>query len=168
MFLKSITYAAALLAATTAFASDASATARSASQLEAQLGVPAGQFTTAELIQLGEARRENDAVGEQFILSGANRTQANSHVVSRGKAQLSSQLGVNPAEFTTSELIQLHVARRDNDAVTVEFILSGRNRQAEDLATVNRGKAQLAAQLGVDPTQYTTAELVQQLTRWED
>ena len=60
--------------------------------------------------------------------------------------------------FTAAELQILTEARRNDDAQTVAWILSGDNRQGE-AETASVGKAQLAAILGVDANQYSLAEL---------
>lgn len=41
-----------------------------------------------------------------------------------GKAQLAAQLGVNPAQFTVNELVQLDSAKRHNDHERVDLILN--------------------------------------------
>ncbi len=77
-----------------------------------------------------------------------------------GHDQLAAQLGLNGAQFTTAELTTISDARRDGDRNTVAYFLNHDNRATEDASTVSAGKAQLAAQLGVNPTEYTLAELV--------
>ena len=87
--------------------------------------------------------------------------------INPGAAQLAAQLGVSASEYTV-ELNQLAAAKRDGDQSTVDFLLSHGNRAAEDAASVNPGKAQFAAQLGVDASQYTGAELQQILNARRD
>ncbi|WP_330629424.1 hypothetical protein [Thioclava sp. FTW29] len=77
-----------------------------------------------------------------------------------GHAQLAQQLGLNGADFTTAELTSIDEARRDGDNSTVNYFLNHDNRVAAPAQEVSAGKAQLAAQLGVDPSKYTLAELV--------
>ena len=78
------------------------------------LGVEPGRFTAVELSQLETAKRNGDTEVWKFITSGANRTAAAAaEVVTPGKAQLAASLGVNPAEYTLTELGQLDGARND-------------------------------------------------------
>lgn len=133
-------------------------------QLAATAGVAPGALTQAQLIQLVEAQRENDTFTVDFILSQAGgsavtRSDMGADTASND-AQLAAAAGVEPGRFTTSELQLLVEAKRDNDDFMVDFILSGQNRaQANPAGTVTPGQAQLAASLGVDPSQYTLNEL---------
>lgn len=84
-------------------------------QIEAQLNVEPGKFTTAELIALKTARRENDSEAVKFILSGENRrAPAEASVVTPGKAQLAARIGVNPADYTLSQLVALQPSSSSN------------------------------------------------------
>lgn len=77
-------------------------------QLAAAAGVEPGRFTTNELHRLITAQDEGDRAEVQFILSGANRVEANpAEVVTPGEAQLAARIGVDPAEYTLSELVAL-------------------------------------------------------------
>ncbi|WP_349294666.1 hypothetical protein ABEB22_21110 (plasmid) [Thioclava sp. 'Guangxiensis'] len=77
-----------------------------------------------------------------------------------GHDQLAAQLGLDGAQFTTAELTTISAARRDGDAHEVAYFIDHDNRTQQTRETVSAGKAQLAAQLGVDPARYTLAELV--------
>lgn len=44
--------------------------------------------------------------------------------VNPGKAQLATELGVNPQEFTTNELVQLDAAKRANDQERWNLIIN--------------------------------------------
>lgn len=78
--------------------------------------------------------------------------------VTPGRQQLANQLGVDAAAYSAAELTQLQGARRDNDKAAYDALLSRSTTRAE--GTVSAGKAQIAAQIGVDPADFTTAELV--------
>ncbi|HSF64002.1 MAG TPA: hypothetical protein VLA78_06425, partial [Paracoccaceae bacterium] len=72
---------------------------------------------------------------------------------------------VSPEGFTQAQLIQLIEAQRDGDTDTVNFILSQRGAdvgRADAGAAFDgsAGKAQLAAQAGVNADDYTLAELI--------
>lgn len=133
-------------------------------QLAAQAGVSANDFTQAQLIQLLDAQRDNDAERVNFILSQAGTGAAVRGGTGTGVASVDAQLaaaaGVEPGRFTINELQLLVEAKRDNDVQMTNFILSGQNRaNGKPAAVVSPGQAQLAALLGVDATQYTLAEL---------
>lgn len=123
-------------------------------QLAALAGVEPGVYSRAQLIQLNEARRDGDANRVRFILgqTGADASRnefgAASPVVGSG--------------LTAAEQLALTEARRENDRNTERYILSGANRAAvaNPASVVTPGEAQLAALVGVDPADYTLAELV--------
>jgi hypothetical protein len=77
-----------------------------AAQLALEAGVEPGRFTTAELLELINAKRENDSARVNFILSGANR-QGVSSDVTPGKVQLAATAGVNAADYSLSDLVAL-------------------------------------------------------------
>lgn len=127
-------------------------------QLSLSAGVQPGQFSRAELLNILEARRDNDAQKLNFYLSGANRAQ--SEASAESLAQLAASAGVSGGDYTAAELIALTEARRDNEANTVAFIVNRAAKAALPAEAVTPGEAQLAAAIGVDPAQYTLAELV--------
>lgn len=75
-------------------------------QLALTAGVEPGVYSVAELIQIIEAKRENDTELLNFILSGENR-QGERAGISPGKAQLAATLGVNAADYTLAELVSM-------------------------------------------------------------
>lgn len=81
-----------------------------------------------------------------------------------GVAQLAGLAGVSADGFTQAQLIQLIEAQRDGDTDTVNFILSQRGADVGRADTAgfgsSAGKAQLAAQAGVNPDDYSLAELI--------
>lgn len=77
-------------------------------QLAAAAGVPEGRYTAAELQRLIEARAEGDNATIRFILSGDNRrTPDPAEVVTPGEAQLAAAVGVDPAQYTLTELVAM-------------------------------------------------------------
>lgn len=128
-------------------------------QLALSAGVEPGRYTRAEILAILEARKDNATDTVNYYLSGANRTATVGNA--EGWAQLAATLGVEPGRFTPAELQRLDRALSDNDREEVAFILSGENRRTPNPAeVVTPGEAQLAAVIGVDPAQYTLAELV--------
>ena len=84
---------------------NAAATIGSA-QLAAIAGVAPGHYTVAELQQIIDAKKDNDAARLNFILSGANRGgPVGTSDVTPGKAQLAAIAGLDPATHTVAELV---------------------------------------------------------------
>lgn len=138
-----------------------------ADQLAALLRVPAGAYTVSQMIQLQDARREGDKAAEAFILSQGKGTVTRSDksdgaAISAGAEQFARSLGVAPGVYSLNELIDLQDAVKENDRQAIAFILGGREGAdtTGDIGVVTPGKAQLAAALGLDPAEHTTAELV--------
>lgn len=75
-------------------------------QLASIAGVQPGHYTVAELQQIIDAKKENDAAKLNFILSGANRGgPVGTADVTPGKAQLAAIAGLDPATHTVAELV---------------------------------------------------------------
>ena len=128
-------------------------------QLALSAGVEPGRYSRAELIAIIEAQKENEAATVEYFLSGANRASTSGN--GAGWDQFAASLNVEAGQFTPAELQRLEQAYRDNDREEVAFILSGEARRAANPAeVVTPGEAQLAAAIGVDPAQYTLAELI--------
>lgn len=127
-------------------------------QLALSAGVAPGEYSRAELINIIEARRDNDASRLNYYLSGANRSEnaANPAAV----AQIAAEAGVRGGDYSVAELLRLIDARRDGDTNTVDFIVNRAAKPANPAEVVTPGEAQLAAAIGVDPAQYTLAELI--------
>jgi hypothetical protein len=149
------------LSAATAGSVSAQAVTPSAQQLAALAGVPAGVYTTEELTRLLQAESDNDREMMTFILSHANRaTPGAIGTTSDGKTQMATALGVNPAEYTQAELTRMSEALSDNDPQTYNFFLSHQNRAiAGPVGTTSGVKEVIAAQLGVNPADFTLTEL---------
>ena len=164
MFTKSILVAALIAASVPAFANPGT------DQLARLVGVEPGVYSLPQLIALQEAMRDNDDQTVKFILNGGGdivgRGAGSAAVsTSEGAAQLAAQVGVEPGQYSVAEMIRLRAAIQEQDSETIRFILSGNGRAADDdLGTVTPGKAQLAATFGVNPADYTTAQLAEMFT----
>lgn len=87
---------------------------------------------------------------------------AHSQDISVGKAQIAASLGLDASLYSLAELSVIAEAHRDNDRQVGQFYISGGNRAVSGgIGEVSPGKAQIAAQLGLDPAEYTLAELGQ-------
>ena len=129
-------------------------------QLALAAGVDANDFTSAELVRLNDAIRANDAEEVAFILSHDNRKRDMVGSSSSGKAQIAASVGADASAYTTTELMRIKDAVVEGDAETEAFYRSHANRaEANPASVVTPGEAQIAASLGVDPADYTLAEL---------
>lgn len=150
-----------VLAALTGAASAASLQPRYTAgdaQLAQLAGVAPGEYSRVELINILEARRENDANRLDYYLSGANRSTGTADPAA--VAQIAAEAGVSGGDYSVNELQRLIDARRDGDTTTIDFILNRAAKPANPAEAVTPGEAQLAAAIGVDPAQYTLAELI--------
>jgi hypothetical protein len=148
----------ALIAMTFAGAAFAGSSVSNDAQLALSAGVQPGTYSQAELQNIITARNNNDMSALNFYLSGANRSAETATTDSSG--QLAKLAGVAPGTYSASELALIIEARKENDRDRTAFVLSGTNRTTAAAAeVVTPGEAQLAAALGVDPAQYTLAEL---------
>ena len=123
---------AALAFATVAGAAAAQAISPGMVQMSNQLGVVPGTLTLAELSQLANAKRENDAEAIRFITSGASglsKSTMNAAGSSAGADQLAAIAGVAPGQYTPNELIRLHQAQIDGDRDRRDPIGHGRRTQ---------------------------------------
>jgi hypothetical protein len=157
MFKSILTPALVAVALTTsAFAADPSSDAQSA----ALAGVQPGVYTAAELQNILAAQQEGDRARLEFFLSHTNRAQADAN--SRlATGQLAASAGVPSGEYTRFEASNIIDARLDGDQDTLNYYLSHENRKpAAPASAVTATEARIAKALGLDPTQYTLAELV--------
>ena len=155
-----ITTALALAIAAPAFAND---------QLARSLGVEPGVYTTAELATikgLGESGdsldRETGNVLAGLFSRGVVSTQS---VGAAGNAQLARSLGLDAGDFTAAELATIKglVEQRATDDAFAISDLVGRGAggvvSTQSVAGISAGHAQIARNLGLDPADYSLAEL---------
>lgn len=161
MSFKTLSTALVLIAATGA--AQAQSVNPGVEQLAAQAGVNAGDFTATQLIELQSAIDSNNVAQTNFILSQAraetSRAPVAAGTTSPAYRQIEAGLGVEAGRFSPAELSQLAAARRSDEPARAAYILSGANRATLLDSGSNAGKAQLAASLGLDPADYTLAEL---------
>ena len=158
MFTKSIIVAGLLAVSAPAFAGS--------DQLALNLGVAPGVYSDSQLAQLTNAYAQTDNQRVAFILANPAGDIASRAALTidsgSTSGQLEANLGVQGAGFTINELAMLKAANDGNDRLTTNYILTGANRSMttiSDTGSVSPGKAQLAANLGVNPADYTTSEL---------
>ncbi len=146
---------------TAAFVLTAAAPALASDQFANSLNLDAGSYSTAELVALRSAMENDNQAAANFILNGgADRTASDI-----GSAQLAASVGVEPGVYTTAELVALKSAMDSDDQSAVRFIKA--NPGGSDTSFVvsskgseiSGGRAQLAASLGVDASDYSVAQL---------
>ncbi len=156
-----------LFALTTALVVAASAPAFANDQLARSLGIEPGALTTSQLAQV-KASIDNDndnrisrELAERF---SAGEVSTMSTGISAGHAQLAARFGVDPQAFSVSELAAINgLVDHDDDNRAVEAaiakVISG--GVVSTMSTgISAGHAQLAANLGLDASNYSFAELV--------
>ena len=154
-----------LAAAAVAVAATIAAPALANDQLARSLGVEPGAHTTAELSLMRKAQEENDDLLHRTIVEraegrGAEVLSTQSIGVSAGHAQLARSLGVEPGTHSLAELTRLKTAMEEDDRQRIDLITEGGDEVVSTQSVgTSAGKAQLAASLGVNPEDYTTAQL---------
>lgn len=90
-----------------------------------------------------------------------SRGDATATVTSNSGSEMLAKLArVTPGKYTNNEMLRIDEARRAGDARLVAYYLNHENREGWSQADNAAAKAQLAGSLGLDPAQYTLAELV--------
>jgi len=128
----------ALALALSAGAASAAETGPGLQQIAAYLGVDAGAYNTVELHQLLAARSNGDQSTFNYLLSHGDRTD--NDTVNAGKAQLAAQVGLNPNDYTSAELIRVQDAQRRGDLQAVNFVVSHQNRNSFDFPQAEVGR----------------------------
>lgn len=139
-------------------ASTVAATGPGDVQLALAAGVQPGTFSRAELITILQARSDEDAAKLNYYLSGSNRVEAPSDPASL--AQLAGAAGVSGGDYSAIELAQLSQARLLENDATVAFIVNRAGKAPAAAEVVTPGEAMLASVVGVDPADYTLAQLI--------
>ncbi|WP_226780738.1 hypothetical protein [Oceaniglobus trochenteri] len=123
-------------------------------QLSQSVGVAPGTLTDGQLILLNQALSEGGATG---------RANAEHILKSAGIGRISTS---GQGAGDQGRAILLEQARQENDAFLIrQLSTAADDTTASDRGAVTPGKAQLAASLGVNAADYTTAELVLLSTR---
>lgn len=152
-------------ALTTALALGLAAPVFANDQLALNLGVEPGVFTTAELAQIKATTdyADDNRISEALKARTGGAVSTQSFGISAGHAQLAAELGVNAADFSVSELVAIR-ALVDNDSDNVARSAAIAQVQDGVVSTqsvgISAGHEQLAALIGVDPADYSFAELV--------
>lgn len=99
--------------------------------------------------------KRNLGIAALVLALGAGAASASE--VTAGQQQIANYLGVEAGAYSASELAQLLGARNSGDDFAYNNLLDRAGAKAE---TVSQGREQLAAQAGVNASDYTTAELI--------
>lgn len=145
-------------------------------QLAQSLGVEPGAYTLSQLIELRSATEDGDWTRVNYIKDNAGADMASVSTKgsssNAGTAQLEASLGVEPGTLTTAQLIDLKSALADDDIAHANAIrneASAPGMTASSMSSsVSSGDAQLAASLGVEPGQFSRAQLIELKSAMED
>lgn len=119
----------------------------------------ASQYSASEVAVIENALRNGDTQTAKFYIDGGNRT-ATTDAVTPGRAQIAAKLGLDPAQYTLSELSIIDSALTAKNTTLADFYISGRNRDIRGgVGEVSEGKAQLAAALRVNAADYSLNQL---------
>jgi D-serine deaminase-like pyridoxal phosphate-dependent protein len=136
-------------------------------QLAARAGVEPGAYSTAQLIQMITALEEGDNAAYRFVRDGGAEVVSSQSPFGGARPRndnLAATAGVEPGAYSTAQLIQMIMALEEGDNIAYRFVRDGgaevvSSQSPGGLRPVSQGKAQLAASLGVDPNDYSVAEL---------
>lgn len=134
-------------------------------QLALEAGVEPGVYTTSEIIQISEARKDNDQTKLDFYLTGENRVSrsgAVDYTDNVGLEQLAATAGVSPDGYTAGTLYNLIEAQQsgnDQRAAVIEATASG-NLNGVDSTYVSDAKLQYAGHVGLDANSNTWDQLI--------
>ncbi len=150
-----------LVASLSAGAALAGSVNQGVAQMAAQAGVNPANLSAADVAAAWSAKHDIDAAApyEAVYVTGST-SSSNYNGINQGVAQMAAQAGVNPAHLSAVDVAADWAAKHDNHAAApysasyASGVLSSSNS-----ATISQGRAQLAAQLRVDPALYTSAEL---------
>ncbi|WP_089230988.1 hypothetical protein [Tropicimonas sediminicola] len=155
-------------ALTTAIALAVASPVLASDQLAAAAGVEPGVYTTNELVTLIAAQENGEWKVVDSILAGNLTDTSADDRTAAGHVQLAESLGVNPAAYSTNELVELRKSIEEQDQTRVDYLKDNGSDANFDGATFSTrnssfsaGHLQLAESLDVNPADFTTAELVQ-------
>ncbi len=125
------------------------------SQLESALGVEPGVYTTAELVAI-KGSFDSDT-GYNFPVRDRAVVSTQSTGFSQGHIALANDLGVNPADYSTADLVAIQ-GSFDSDT---GFNVPERGGVVSTQSVgISAGHAQLAAKAGVDASAYSVGEIL--------
>lgn len=130
-------------------------------QMAAQAGVNAATISASDVASAWSAKHDNDAAApyDAVYVSGS-LSSSNVGGVNQGIAQMAAQAGVNPATLSAADVASDWAAKRDNHAAAAYSASYSTGVISSSSSNhISAGRAQLAAQLHVDPALYTSAEL---------
>ncbi len=125
------------------------------SQLENLLDVEPGVYTTAELVAI-KGSYDSDT-GYRFPVRDGGVVSTQSVGFSASHLALAELVGVNPADFTTAELVAI---KGSYDSDTGYNIPARGGVVSTQSVGISAGHAQLAAQEGVSAAEYSVGEIL--------
>lgn len=146
------------IALTTALALTLAGPALASDQLARSLGVEPGAYTTADLIRLASAAEDHNQAQVNAILAGEVTSGA-----TESPAQFTASVGLEGTHSLATVAALRSAQETDEQAAARAIRASGNIDEGVTASTMNgisEGRAQLAASLGVNPADYSLAELV--------
>ncbi|MFQ6549304.1 hypothetical protein AADZ90_015200 [Aestuariibius sp. 2305UL40-4] len=102
-----------------------SAPAFASDQLAAQLGLDAGSYSVAELIEIRAALESEERTQSDFYINERSSVVSTQSVgITAGHSQLAAQLGLDPSAYTVSELVQIRAALENDKRTFADFYIS--------------------------------------------
>jgi hypothetical protein len=128
-------------------------------------GVEPGLHSTADLILMREARRDNDDLCFDTIAAHAPPADefapalgARGRIGGACRAKLARSLGVDPSQYSTAELGLMRVARREGDELCHDTVASRTGEQLPTRARDDACKAPPAAAMPMDADDFSFVE----------
>ena len=135
--------------------------ASASDQLALSLGVEPGAYSLNELAQLKAAMDSDDQARIRAILNGSEAISTQSLGITPGHQQLAASIDVDPNDFSTAEIVAIRAAIEDDDATRARFLMNGDAVVSTRSFGFSAGHEQIARSLGVNPADYTLAELTE-------
>ncbi|TCO70282.1 hypothetical protein [Rhodovulum euryhalinum] len=160
--MKRIFTATAAMVALVAGAVQAQSVTGGAYQLAKSLGVAPGDHSVAQLTQMRSALEDGDMTTFRYIRDnlriGGFSTKAQP---SAGRIAFAEKIEVDPTSMSFADMYRLSLATSTAQPGPVAAFWKNRDpsNPSRRASYVSQGEAQIAAGLGVDPADYTLAEL---------
>lgn len=140
-------------------------------QLARSIGVAPGVFTLPELARIRDTDEGKRAAVIDYLIS-QNRFDLvrRSTAPNSGRATMAAAAGVHPDTATMSQIYRLFSAKESGDRAAANLVIdeiAGRGGP-KPASHVSPGEAAIAAGLGVDPADYTLAELARMKASLDD
>ncbi|GAA0302934.1 hypothetical protein [Rhodovulum strictum] len=135
-----------------------------AAQLALQIGVTPGEYSVAQLVRMRTALEDGNMTEFRHIRDRLRHGGFSTNTApSVGRVALAERMEIDANEMSYADTLLLGMAKSTGQTGPVAAFWKNRdpNNPSRRASYVSPGEAQIAAGLGVDPADYTLAELVQ-------